>query len=143
LRSRWQGARLSGPALGRSAAARRDRTDAGHEAPLALARRGDERSRPRARRRGAERHPRAGRRRNDDADRHARDELRARDRRTGLLPRRGRDPRGGAAARNLRVAARTADSSVPAANRRGRSPLTALATLTYGARRATNADWSE
>ena len=43
---------------------------------------------PGARRRGARRDPRARRRRHDDGDRDARDELRARDRERGLLPRR-------------------------------------------------------
>ena len=59
------------------------------------ARRGDERARPGARRRGARGDPRARRGRHDDGDRHARDGLRARHREPRLLPRRRRDPRAG------------------------------------------------
>ena len=82
--------RVPRPALGRPAAARRDRARARDAARADAARRGDERARPGARRRGARGDPRARRRRDDDADRHARDELRARDRRPRLLPRRRR-----------------------------------------------------
>ena len=62
-----------GPALGRPAAARRDRARARDAAGPDAARRGDERARPGARRRGAGGDPRARRRRDDDADRDARD----------------------------------------------------------------------
>ena len=68
------------------------------------ARRGDERARPRARRRGAERDPRARRGRHDDADRDARDGLRPRHREPRLLPRRGRHPRAGPAGADLQRA---------------------------------------
>ena len=98
LRPRRQARRVPGPALGRPAAARRDRARARDGARADAARRGDERARPRARRRGARGDPRARRRRDDDADRDARDGLRARDRRPGLLPRRRRHPRAGPAA---------------------------------------------
>ena len=58
---------------------------------------------PGAGRRGAERDPRAGRGRHDDADRDPRDGLRARHREPGLLPRRGLDPGAGAAGRAVRA----------------------------------------
>jgi polar amino acid transport system ATP-binding protein len=54
-----------------SATAGGDRPSARHEAPPAAARRGDERARPGARRRGAERDPRARCVRDDDGDRDA------------------------------------------------------------------------
>ena len=53
---------LPGPALGRPAAARRDRPGAGDAARPAAPRRDHQRARPGARRRGARRHPRARRR---------------------------------------------------------------------------------
>ena len=62
-------------------------------------------------------------RRHDDGDRDARDGLRARHREPRLLPRRGRDPRGGPARADLQRAARGADAAVPAADRRRRAPL--------------------
>ena len=64
LRARRQARRVPGPALGRAAAARRDRPRARHAARAAAPRRGHERARPRARRGGAGRRsassPRAG-----------------------------------------------------------------------------------
>ena len=54
-------ARLPGAAVRRPAAAGGDRPSAGHAAEADAVRRADQRARPRARRRGAERHARAGR----------------------------------------------------------------------------------
>ena len=71
-------ARVPGPAVGRPAAARRDRPGAGDAAGPAAARRDHERPRPGARGRGARRHPRARDRRHDDGHRDPRDGLRAR-----------------------------------------------------------------
>ena len=88
LRARRQARRVPRSALGRAAAARRDRARARDAAEAAAARRGHERPRPGARRRGARRDPRARRGRDDDADRDPRDGLRARHREPGLLPRR-------------------------------------------------------
>ena len=59
----------------------------------AAARRGHERARPGARGRGARGRARAQGDRHDHAHRHARDGLRARGGRRGVLPARGRDPR--------------------------------------------------
>ena len=67
-----------GAALGRPAAARRDRPRAGDEARADALRRADERARPRGDRRGARRHGGARSRGHDDDRRHARDGLRAR-----------------------------------------------------------------
>ena len=100
--------RLPGPAVGRPAAARRDRPGARDAARPAAPRRGHERPRPGARGRGPRRHPRAGRRRDDDGHRDPRDGLRPRHREPGLLPRRGPDPRG--RARRPRSSARRARS---------------------------------
>src|SRR5262249_19039939 len=57
----------------------------------------------------------ARRRGDDDDPRHPRDELRARSSEQGLLPRRGRDPRGRAAGADLLGAPRGADAGVPLA----------------------------
>ncbi len=78
LRPRRPRARLPGPPVGRPAAARRDRAGADDAPARAAARRGHERARSRARRRGPRDHPRAQARRHDDADRDARDGVRAR-----------------------------------------------------------------
>ena len=77
-RPRRQAQRLSGPALGRPAAARRDRPGAGPQARDPAARRGHLGARPGARQRGARHDPPARRGRHDDVDRLARDGLRAR-----------------------------------------------------------------
>ena len=97
LRALRQARRLPGSALGRTAATGGDRACARAAAPGDASRRGDECARPRARRGGPGRHPRARRGRNDDADRHARDELRPRHREQRLFPGRGCDPRAGSA----------------------------------------------
>ena len=73
LRARRQARRVPRPALGRPAAARRDRARARDAARADAPRRGHERARPGARRRGARGDPRARRGRDDDADRDARD----------------------------------------------------------------------
>ena len=119
VRPRGQGARRAGPAVGRPAAAGGDRAGARDAAGPAAARRGHLRARPGARRRGARRHPRARRRRHDDGHRDPRDGLRARHREPGLLPRRGPDPRAGAAGADLRGAPRGADPPVPHTDHRG------------------------
>ena len=76
-----QARRLPGAALGRPAAARRDRARAGDGAEADAVRRADLRARPRAGRRGARRDAAARPRRHDDDRRHPRDRLRARGRR--------------------------------------------------------------
>ncbi len=95
---REQGHGPTGRALRRPAAAGGDRPGAGQQAAAHAVRRGDERPRPRTRRRGAGADPRAQGRRHDDAAGHPRDGLRPRRRRPGLLPRR----RPGAARRGRR-----------------------------------------
>ena len=68
-----QGVRVPGPALGRAAAARRDRPRARDGPPRDAVRRGHERARPRARQGGARRDARPGRPGDDDGRRHPRD----------------------------------------------------------------------
>ena len=97
--------RLAGPALGRPAAARRDRARAGDGAGRAAVRRDHLGARPRAGRRGAARRRVAGSRRHDPADGHARDELRAQGLGPGGLHARRPHPRDGPAAADLRRAA--------------------------------------
>ena len=126
LRPRRQARGVPGPALGRPAAACRDRARARDAAEPAAARRGDERARPGARRARCSSHPRAGRRGHDDAHRDPRDGLRARRRQSGLLPRRGRHPRGGHAASrsSARRASRARSSSCSASSTPGASRRT-------------------
>ena len=81
--------RVSRPALGRPAAAGRDRAGAGDAARAHAARRDHQRARPRARRRGAQHRARARGRGHDDAARDPRDGLRAR----------GREPRSASSTR--------------------------------------------
>ena len=123
-RPRAEGARVPGPALGRPAAARRDRPRAGDEPEADAARRDHERARPAARLRGADARARALRaRRHDDDPRHARDELRAR----GLAARSAssttaRSSRRARPSRSSRSRARSArGSSSRASSRRGGS----------------------
>src|SRR6202007_770270 len=89
-------------------------------------RRDHERARPAARRRGAEPRPRARRLGHDDDHRDARDELLPRGRRHGVLPRRGRHRRAGAARTDLYRPARAADTRVPRANHRSRANVRTL-----------------
>ena len=90
-----EGGAASASALGRPAAAGRDRPRADDGAARDALRRGHLRARPGARRRGADRdaRPRSGR--DDDARRHARDAVRARGRRPARLHGRGPDRRAG------------------------------------------------
>src|SRR5439155_7287995 len=73
--------------------------------------------------RGAERDPRARRLRDDDGDRDARDELRARHGEPRLLPRRRADSRAGPGGAELQAPARTADAAVPGTHNRGGKAL--------------------
>src|SRR5207248_2928273 len=119
-RPRRQGRRVPGPALGRPAAARRDRPRPRDEPEAHAPRRDHERARPAARRRGPLARAEPDRGDGDDDDhRDARDELRARDRGQGLLPRRRRDPRGGPAGADLHRSAAGADAGVPRTDHRG------------------------
>src|SRR5581483_5876608 len=127
VRARGQAARLPRPAVRRPAAAGGDRPCAGDAAAAAAARRGDQRARPGTGRRGSRRHQGAGRRGNDDGDRDARDGVRARDRRPGVLPGGRADRRGGAAGAAVHVAVGRADPEVPAPHRRGRPAVGDLA----------------
>ena len=70
-------------------------------------------------------------RRDDDGVRHARDGLRPRDQRPGVLPAPGSDPGGGSAGADLRCAGRTAHPRVPPARHRRRPPLTGFPILTH------------
>ncbi len=85
--------RVSRPALGRPAAARRDRAGARDAAAGAAARRDHQRARSRARRRGAQHRARPQGGRAHDGARDPRDGLRPRGREPRLLPRRRRRAR--------------------------------------------------
>ena len=98
-RGRRQGVAVSRRAVGRPAAARRDRARARDEAEGDALRRADVRARRRARPRGARRDGVARAREDDDGRRHARDALRAERRELGADDGRGPHRRGGAAGR--------------------------------------------
>ncbi len=121
LRARGARGRLPRPPLRRPAAARRAGAGARHAAAGAAARRDHERARPRARRRGPEPRARSQGRGNDDADRHARDGLRARGRQRGLLPaRRARSSSAASPSRcSPRRSARRRSASCVACSTRG------------------------
>src|SRR5690606_19427659 len=104
---------LPRPALGRPATARGDHPRACHAARGDAVRRGDIGARPRARGRGAGRAPGAEGGRHDHGARDARDGLRPRGGRQGLLPRRRPHPGGGAALGDLCRPARGPDPRLP------------------------------
>ena len=110
-------AQYPGRALGRPAAARRDRARARDAAEGDALRRADVRARHRARARGARRDGVARARGDDDGRRHARDALRAARRELGADDGRGPDRRGGAAGPVLLGAEGGADAALPRARR--------------------------
>ena len=112
-RARGEGRAASAPALGRPAAARRDRARADDGAARHALRRGHLGARSRARRRGPARHARAGAAGHDDDGRDARDAVRPRGGRPADLHGRGPDRRARRARRRARQPAGGADAAVP------------------------------
>src|SRR5690606_3273957 len=130
-RRRRAGGQAARAALGRSAAARRDRPRARHEAQGHALRRADERARPGDDQRGPRRHGGARAGGHDDDRRHPRDGLRAQGRRPGHLHGRRPHRRRGRARRVLHPSPERSREGLPV---QAHHPLTARPPRAHKAR---------